>query len=153
MVRHKNKKYIVRLDDAERLMLTKLVRAGKSAAVKLTRARVLLLADEGEGGLGQTDEQIAASLQVGLRTVGNLRERCVGEGLEAALERKPQVRPSRRRKLDGDGEARLVALACSQAPDGRSRWTLGLLGDRLVALEVVDSISPECVRQTLKKTR
>ena len=143
--------YVVGLDESERASLERMVRSGKHAARKLTRARVLLLADV--SGPGQTDVQIARSLGVTTRTVENIRKRCVLEGLEAALERKPQARPSRARTFDGEAEAKLIALACSGPPPGRARWTLELLADRVVALGVVTSVSPQTVRQTLKKTR
>jgi transposase len=142
------KKYVVRLTRDEREMLLRMVNAGKGAARKLMHARVLLKADA--DGPGWPDARIAEALEVGVRTIESLRQRLVEEGLHAALHRKKhQTRP---RKLDGEIEARLVALACSEAPDGHKRWTLRLLADRLVELEVVDSISYETVRQALKKT-
>lgn len=144
------KKYVVRLTRDERRMLLRMVRVGKGAARKLMHARVLVKADA--DGPDWTDERISDALDVGVRTIESLRKRFVEEGLESALNRKKQVRPSRMLTLDGDGEARLVALACSEAPDGRKRWTLRMLADRLVALEVVDSISHETVRQALKRT-
>ena len=142
------KKYVVRLTGDEREMLLRMENAGKGAARKLMHARVLLKADA--DGPGWPDARIAEALDVGVRTVESMRERFVEEGLDAALNRKKH--PPRPRKLDGDTEARLVALACSEAPDGRKRWTLRLLADRLVTLDVVDSISHETVRQALKKT-
>ncbi len=148
----RNKKYIVRLDQEERESLRKLVRTGKAAARKISRARMLLKADAGTGGPGWTDQRIAETLEVGIRTVENLRCRCVEEGLEAAVADRPRPDRPWQRKLDGVGEARLVALCCSEPPAGRARWTLGLLGDALVALQVTDSISYETVRRTLKKT-
>jgi len=148
----RNKKYIVRLDQEERESLRKLVRAGKAAARKISRARVLLKADAGTGGPGWTDQRIAETLEVGVRTVENLRRCCVEEGLEVALVDKPRSDRPWQRKLDGVGEAKLVALSCSEPPSGRARWTLELLGDALVALKVTDSISYETVRRTLKKT-
>ena len=148
----RNKKYIVRLEQEERETLKKLVRGGKAAARKITRARVLLKADAGTGGPGWTDQQIAEALEVGVRTVENVRRRCVEEGLEAAVVDKPRPARPWQRKLDGAGEAKLIALSCSDPPSGRARWTLELLGDALVALEVTDSISYETVRRTLKKT-
>jgi transposase len=147
-----NKRYVVRLEAEERAQLERLVSVGKGAAAKLTRARVLLQADQSAGGPGWTDARIAEGLGVTPQTVENLRRRFVEEGLEAALVRKKQCRPSRERLLDGAGEAKLAALCCSKAPDGRRRWTLQLLADRLVELKVVDSISYETVRRTLKKT-
>ncbi len=148
----RNKKYIIRLSADERRMLSKLARSGKAAARKITRARILLKADAGKGGPGWTDERIAEALDVGVRMIENVRRRCVEEGPEeAAFGRAWPDRPAQR-KLDGAGEARLVAIACSQPPTGRSRWTLQLLADELVVLQVSDSISDETVRRTLKKT-
>lgn len=144
-------KYVVRLEAEERQQLLDLVAKGKRAASVLTRARVLLKADAGPEGQDWGDEAIVDALDVSLSTVHRVRQAFVEEGLEAALYRK---KPTDRqyRKLDGDQEARLVVLACSAPPAGRARWTLQLLADRLVALKVVDSISGECVRTTLKKT-
>ncbi len=148
----RNKKYVVRLSREERETLTKLVRGGKAAARKITRARILLKADVGSGGPSWTDQRIAETLEVGVRTVENLRRRCVEEGLEASIADRPRPDRPWQRKLDGAGEAKLIALSCSEPPPGRTRWTLELLGDALVALEVTDSISYETVRRTLKKT-
>jgi len=146
------KKYIVTLTEEERVSLEQLVRTGKAAAYKITHARILLKADSSCGGPACTDGQIADALQVGTATVERLRQRFVEEGLDAALCRKKQRRPSRQRTFDGAAEARLVALACSQPPEGRACWTLRLLAEKLVELEVVDSVSHETVRQALKKT-
>jgi hypothetical protein len=146
------KKYKVTLTADERQSLHALVAAGKAAAKKLAHARILLKADAAPDGPGWTDERIAEAVEVNRTTVEQVRQRFVEQGLEAALVRKKQDRPSRERKLDGDGEARLIALACSQPPRGRAAWTLRLLADRLVELEVVDAISTETVRQVLKKT-
>jgi transposase len=145
------KKYIVTLTKEERLMLQALVSRGKGAARKLMHARVLLKADAGEGGPARNDGVIAEGTEAGRATVERVRKAFVEEGLEAALERR-KPRREYRRKLDGDGEAHLIALACGQAPEGRSRWTLRLLADRMVALEEVDHLSHETVRQVLKKT-
>jgi hypothetical protein len=144
-------KYVVTLTAAEYAQLHTLVRAGTAAAATLTHARILLKADQAEGGPAWGDARIAEALDVGLSTVHRVRQAFVEEGLAAALRRR---RPTSRqyRKLDGAQEARLVALACSPPPEGRPRWTLKLLADRLVELQVVDGISPECVRLTLKKT-
>jgi hypothetical protein len=144
-------KYVVKLTASEYAQLHALLRSGKAAAATQTHARVLLKADQGESGPAWPDAQIAQALDVGPSTVHRVRQAYVEEGLEAALHRH---RPTGRqyRKLDGAQEARLVALACSPPPEGRARWTLQLLADRLVALEVVGAISPECVRLTLKKT-
>ncbi len=145
------KKYIVTLTAAERRMLQEMLSRGKAAARKLTHARILLKADASPGGPGWDDDTIAQGLEVGRATVERVRRAFVEEGLQAALEPR-KARRHYPRKLDGDGEARLIALACSQAPEGRSRWTLRLLADRLVQLEVVDGISHETVRDVLKKT-
>jgi len=146
------KKYIVTLTADERTYLSELTRTGKTAAYKLTHARILLKADQAEGGPAWPDEQIAQALEVSVATIERLRQRFVEQGLEAALCRKKQDRPSRQPILDGAAEARLIALACSQPPKGRARWTLRLLADQLVELEVVEAVSHETVRQTLKKT-
>ncbi len=145
------KKYVIRLSADERQMLSKLACSGKAAARKIARARVLLKADAGECGPGWTDQRIAEALDVGVRMIENVRRRCVEEGPDAALGRAWPDRPAQQ-KLDGAGEARLVAIACSKPPTGRSRWTMQLLADELVVLQVTDSISDETVRRTLKKT-
>jgi transposase len=144
-------KYIVRLTVEERDQLEDLICTGKRAASALTHARILLKADVGEGGPGWDDGRIAEAVECGASTVYRVRQTFVEQGLEAALFRK---KPTGRqyRKLDGTQEAHLIALACSAPPEGRCRWTLRLLADRLVELDVVESISPECVRMTLKKT-
>lgn len=147
-----NKKYVVRLSGQERSQLERLVSIGKAAARKLLHARILLAADQGPDGPGWSDERIAEGLVVSLRAIGNIRQRLVEHGLEAALNRKKQEQPSRRRTLDGKAEARLIALRCGEPPEGRMRWTLQLLADKLVELNVVDSVSYETVRRTLKKT-
>ena len=147
------KVFVVRLTETERLELDALVRKGKASALAITRARILLKADQGQGGEAQTDAQVAEALSVAAKTVFNVRRRWVEEGLEAALRRKKQDCPSRARRLDGKGEAKLVATCCGPAPQGRARWTLRMLADKLVELQVVDSISPETVRSTLKKMR
>jgi hypothetical protein len=146
------KKYKVTLDAEEREYLLALIAAGKASALKLARARILLKADAGPDGPAWPDGRVAEAVEVDPTTVERIRQRFVEEGLEAALDRKKQDRPSRERKLDGAGEARLAALACSDPPDGRAAWTLQLLADKLVELHVVDSISDETVRQVLKKT-
>jgi transposase len=139
------KKYIVKLSDEERLELLELTRKGVVKARKMKRALVLLKADE-----GLTDPQIMAAVNVSRPCVGRLRKRLVEHGLERALNEDP--RPGQKRKLDGRGEAVLIALACSKAPAGRTHWPLRLLADRLVELGVVETISHEAVRETLKKT-
>ena len=147
------KVFIVRLTETERAELNALVRKGKASALAITRARILLKADQGEDGKAQTDAQVAEALSVATKSVFNVRRRWVEEGLEAALRRKKQDCPSRSRKLDGRAEAKLVATCCGPAPQGRARWTLRMLAGKLVELEVVDSISPETVRSTPRKMR
>ncbi len=146
------KKYKVTLTADERHALQALVTKGKAAAKKLMHARILLQADAAAEGPAWTDDEIAEAVAVNRRTVEHVRQRFVEQGLEAALVRKKQGRPSRERKLDGAGEARLITLACSKPPLGRAAWTLRLLADRLVELQIVASISAETVRQVLKKT-
>lgn len=147
------KKYHVTLTREERGELERMISAGKAAARKLTHARILLKADEAEGGPAWTDERIAEALGVGLSTVWRTRRRFVEEGTEAAITPKPGTRVYAR-KLDGAGEARLVKLACSRPPEGRKRWTLQLLADRMVVLgHAEEGLSYEAVRRVLKKTR
>jgi transposase len=144
-------KYVVRLEAEERQQLLDLITKGQRAAAVLTRARILLKADAGPQGPSRTDEAVADAVEASLSTVHRVRQAYVEEGVEAALYRKkPEGRQYR--KLDGAQEARLIALACSAPPEGRAPWTLRLLADKLVELEVVDAVSTECVRQTLKKT-
>jgi transposase len=146
------KRYKVTLEAEERQYLHDLIAAGKAAARKLAHARILLKADAADGGSAWPDGRIADALEVSTDTVGRVRQRFVELGLDAALDRKPRERPPRQIKLDGRAEARLIALACSTPPDGRAVWTMQLLADKLVELEVVDSISDETVRLALKKT-
>ena len=146
------KKYHVTLTADERAELEQLLGKGKAAAAKLAHARVLLKADESQGGPGLSDAQIVEAVEVSRNTVCRVRERFVEQGLEAALVRKPAAR-AYARKLDGRGEAHLVALACSRPPEGRKRWTMQLLADRVVALGHADALSDETVRRVLKKTR
>ena len=145
------KKYIIRLSAEERQNLTDLVRKGKVAAYRRTHAQILLFTDEGELGPGLQDKEAALRVGVNHRTVSRLRQRCVERGLEAALEREPRCR-ERARVLDGDGEAQVIALMCGDPPAGQSRWTLNLLGERLVEMGVVESVSHETIRKVLKKT-
>jgi transposase len=147
------KKFIVTLTAEERQDLHDLIASGKGAAKKLAHARILLKADASPGGPAWSDGPIAQAVEVSIATVERVRQRFVEQGLEAALVRKPQARPSRDLKLDGRAEARLIALACSPPPEGRAIWTMQLLADKLVELEVVASVSDETVRRTLKKTR
>ena len=145
------KRYRVRLWEEEQQGLRSLVSKGRAAAYKQTHARILLLCDENQADGAMKDEEIARALKLGTATVERVRRRGVEEGLEAALGRRQQLN-RRQRKLDGAGEAHLIALTCSQPPEGRAGWTLLLLADQLVECEIVDSISTETVRQTLKKT-
>jgi transposase len=147
-----NKKYVVRLEPREREELQRLVSTGKGAARKLTHARILLQADVSKQGPGWTDQQIAEALGVTTRSIEHVRQRCVEQGLEAALERKQREFPATPRILDGQKEAKLVAICCSKPPGGFARWTLKLLADRLVELEIVESVSRDTVRRTLQKT-
>jgi transposase len=145
-------KYIVQLNTEERAQLLALVSTGRAAAAKLLHARILLKADIGAGRRRWTDAEIADALDTSAATVHRVRQALVEQGLEVALSRK---RPTGRqyRKLDGAQEAQLSAVACSAPPEGNTRWTLKLLADKLVELDIVDAISTECVRTTLKKTR
>lgn len=142
-------KHIVRLTNDERENLLLLISKGKSAAKKLSHARILLAADENSGER-RTNEAIAEFLHVSKKTVQRVCKECVENGLESALERKRHAR-YKPRKLQGEEEAKLIALCCSTPPEGRGRWTLKLLSDKLVSLEIVDSICPDTVRTTLKK--
>ena len=146
------KKYRVTLTADEREMLEAMTRRGRDAARKLTRARILLKCDEGRGGPALSDDEVADALEVGHATVARVRQQFVEHGPQGVLEPKPGTR-SYARKLDGDGEARLVTLACSTPPKGRNRWTLRLLADRMVVLgHAGDGLSYETVRRVLKKT-
>ncbi len=145
------KRYVVELSESERTRLEALVLKGKVDARRHRHAQVLLKTDAGPAGAGWTDERAAEHVEMHVNTVAGIRKRFVNEGLDSALDRKKQSRLSRERVLDGAAEARLIAVSCGVAPEGRRRWTLRLLADRLVELEVVDRISYETVRQTLKK--
>ena len=144
--------HVVRLSPAERAALRALIAAGVVPARTQTHARILLKGDAGTAGPRWSDARIAEAVEVSARTVARVRARFATGGLAAALGRK---RPERvyRRKLDGAQEARLVAIACTAPPPGQARWSLRLLANRLVELEIVEGISPETVRATLKKTR
>jgi Homeodomain-like domain len=145
-------KYVVRLHPEEHVQLLALVNTGRAAAVKRLHARILLRADVGANSRPWTDAEIAEALDTSASTVHRVRQALVEQGLEAALSRQ---RPTGRqyRKLDGAQEAQLLAVACRAPPEGRVRWTLRLLADKLVELAIVDTISMECVRATLKKMR
>lgn len=146
----KEAKYVIRLTEEERAALQDLIGKPRVAAAKAVRARMVLKADV--DGPGWSDPKIAEAFEVGLSTIHRLRQRLVEDGLGAALSRRPSGQ-QRVPKLDGAKEARLIAIACSSPPEGRVRWTLKLLADQLVELDIVDDISTETVRQTLKKTR
>jgi transposase len=146
------KKYLVTLTAEEREQLTALLAAGKRSALTILHARGLRKADQDDGRPPGDDARIAQPLDCSLRTIERIRQRFLERGLEQALGRKPQDRPSRPRKFDGAAQARLIALACSTPPDGRARWTMKLLADTLVELEVFDSVSDETVGRVRKKT-
>jgi transposase len=144
-------KYLVTLTAEERAAMEHLVSVGKSAARKLTHARILLLADTAAGGV-HCDDEIVAALDIGICTVGRVRKRLVTEGLLAALNHKPQPPRPDKVKIKGNLEQKLIQLACSDPPEGRCHWTLQLLADELVVLGLVEDVSLETVRQALKKT-
>lgn len=150
MVR-KTAKYKVTLTAEERVQLQAMISAGRGAARRLCHARILLKADAAPGGPAWDDVRISAAVEVGRATVERVRKRFVEQGLEVALDRKKPDREYERR-LDGRGEARLIALTCSVAPQGRERWTLDLLAERMVALSYVPALSRDTVWRTLKKT-
>ena len=145
------KKYPVILCETEREELKQLIAVGTAPARKLTHARILLKADQSPQGPGWVDEQVAEGVETSQPTVSRVRKQYFEEGLQAALNRRAPNREYHR-KLDGEQEARLVALACSEPPEGQARWSLRLLADKLVELEVVEEVSYQTVRRTLKKT-
>jgi len=140
-------KYVLELTTEERASLTELVKRKRVSALRRQRALIMLTADE-----GLVDADIVEEVGAGLRTVERVRKRAVLEGVVAALERQKQTGPSRPRTLDGRAEAQLVRLACSEPPEGQARWTLTLLAEKLVELEVVDAVSRTTVHRRLKKT-
>jgi transposase len=145
------KKYIVSLTVSERYFLEQLTKKGKIAAYKMNHARILLKADINEQKGGWTDRQIGESLDIGHATIERVRQRFVEQGLESALNRQEQK--NRRPKIiDGEKEAYLIALACSETPAGKNNWTLKMLADKMVELKLVEQVSTETIRQTLKKT-
>lgn len=144
------KRWVVELSQEERKELEVLIQKGKVAGYKIKHAQLLLKADEGDQGPSWTDVQIAQAYDVCESTVRNLRKRLVEKGLEAALDREKRPRPPR--KMDGEAEACLLALACSEPPSGYSRWSVRLLADRMVELEIVDSLSHMTVQRVMKKT-
>lgn len=141
------KRYIVNLTAEEREALTALVKSARVSGLKRQRASILLKADD-----DLTDTEIAEDLEVGVVTVERVRKRCIERGVEACLDRKRQENPSRPRKLDGAAEARLVQIACTEPPEGRARWTLSLLGDKLVELRLFETVSKSTIQRGLKKT-
>ena len=145
-----NKKYIVRLTDEERRELENLVKKGKTQAYRIKHANILLAVDA--DGPNLPDENSAAIFGCHQNTVRNVRQRFVEQGIEAALERKKRDKPPRELKIDGEKEAQLIAIACSEPPAGRAKWTLKMLADKLVQLNIVDTISDQTVRRALKKT-
>ena len=148
-----HKKYIVTLTEPERQHLHEITTRGRVNARKLVRAHILLKADQSpDGGPAWSDQQISQAFNVDVTTVENVRKALVEDGFEACLEHKKPSR-SKSRKLDGDQEAHLIALACSQPPEGRNRWTLRLLANKMMELEAFESVSYESVRNVLKKTR
>ena len=145
-----NKKYIVRLSEEERQTCRDVIKKLTGTSQKVRRAQILLKADA--GGPAWTDERIADAFNCRVQTVENIRKRLVTEGFERAFERKKRETPPTPPLLDGKGEAKLISMRLGNPPAGSGKWTLRLLADELVALEVVDSISHETVRKTLKKT-
>jgi poly-gamma-glutamate capsule biosynthesis protein CapA/YwtB (metallophosphatase superfamily) len=146
------KKYVVRLTGEERAQLEAMIRAGRNAAQILTRARILLKADVSEAGEGWSDSAIAAALDTSVNTVARARQQLVEEGFESTLKRKANPNSARPRIFDGAAEAKLIALACSPAPEGFVRWSLRLLEEKVVELNIVDKASDNTIGRTLKKT-
>lgn len=146
------KKYIIRLSNEEREILKKLITSGRGSARMFTRARILLKADQSDEGPAWPDERISEALEVTVQTIERIRKQLVEEGLDAVLSRREYKQKVSRKKIDGEVEARLIALSCSEPPEGRARWTLRLLADTVVELGYLESISHEAIRQTLKKT-
>lgn len=146
------KRYVVTLSDEEREALQGLISKGKSAANKLLRARILLKADAAQDGGGWTDNRIIEALDTNASMVYRVRKALVEQGLEGALSRKKRETPPVARIFDGEKEARLIQLACSSPPEGRSRWTLELLEEKVVELKIVDKASDSTIHRVLKKT-
>ena len=146
------KKYVVRLSAQERERLEAMVRTGKTLAQIVTRARILLKADTSEAGEAWSDSAIAAALDTSVNNVARARQQLVEEGFEATLKRKYNPNSARPRIFDGESEAKLIALACSPAPEGFARWSLRLLEEKVVELNIVDKASDNTIGRTLKKT-
>ena len=147
------KKYVVKLSDTERERLNTLIHSGKHPARQLTKARILLKADASEAGEGWSDSRIAAALDTSIDTVARTRQQLVEEGFESVLTREHSPASARPRIFDGAAEAKLIALACSKPPKGRARWTLQLLEEAVVELNIVERASDNTIGRTLKKTR
>ena len=147
------KKYVVRLSKEERDRLKELIRKGNSPAKQQLKARILLKADVAKGGEGWSDSKIIKAFNTSVSMVYRVRQQLVEEGLEAVLSRKPRAAPAIPQIFDGEKEAKLITLACSEAPPGQARWTLSLLANKVVALKIVDAASPSTVGRVLKKTR
>lgn len=145
------KRYRVTLTPDERAELEKLISTGKAAAKRLAHARALLKVDEADGGPAWTDEQAAEALDLCTRTIERLRQRFVEQGLEAALV-PPRSKGIYQRKFDGVQEAKVIAIACSKPPAGKKKWSLRLLAERVVELQIADHVAHETVRRVLKKT-
>ena len=146
------KKYIVNLSKDERDTLKKLTTSGQGSARMFTRARILLKADQGNYGPSWNDQKISDALEVTIQTIERVRKQLIEEGLDAVLSRRQYTQKVSRKKIDGDVEAHLIALSCSEPPEGFARWTLRLLANKIVELGYVENISHEAIRQTLKKT-
>ncbi len=147
------KRYVVRLSAEERRGLEAIIHKGKSSAARLLKARILLKADVSEAGEGWSDSRIVEALETSVSMVYRVRRQLVEEGLEAVLSRKAPARPSVPRIFDGEKEARLIALACSQPPEGHARWSLRLLESKVVELGIVEAASDSTIQRVLKKTR
>ena len=147
------KRYVVRLSAEERRGLEAIIHKGKSSAARLLKARILLKADVSEAGEGWSDSRIVEALETSVSMVYRVRRQLVEEGLEAVLSRKAPARPSVPRIFDGEKEARLIALACSQPPEGHARWSLRLLESKVVELGIVEAASDLTIQRVLKKTR
>ena len=146
------KKYIVNLSKEERDTLNKLITSGRGPARMFTRVRILLKADQGKHGPSWGDDKISDALDVTVQTIERVRKQLVEEGLDAVLSRRQYTQKVSRKKIDGNVEAHLIALSCSEPPEGYARWTLRLLANKIVELGYLENISHEAIRQTLKKT-
>ena len=146
------KKHIIKLSKEEGDLLKKTISSGRGSARMFTRARILLKADQGEYGPGWSDAQISDALDITVQTIERVRKQFVEEGFDAVLSRRAYTQKVSRKKIYGNVEAHLVALSCSEPPEGFARWTLRLLADKIVELGYVENISHEAIRQTLKKT-